>query len=308
MDVRRKRTTAPARQAMGIALSEPDAERLARLVSVAPAVAATALRATQLAGGAAETTHLDVEGVVRAVNGGALPPPEPEGHSGHRGHRVADDPNAPYPGGGQARDGHATETPQAPMPSMLSPAAVSAAEALRAARTAGIMVTLDGGALPLEAPAEPPQVVLDALSRHKLAMLDLLRPGQRGWTVEHWRAYFDKCRGIAASNHELTRSQADARALASCVVEWLNQHPAPSAPGRCTWCGPRNPQATRCSHSGPRGGRIHGCMPSVGAGGIKRGRPTRPRRLALWAFEHKDVAMSRKTPIADKNPTKFSGQ
>ena len=69
---------------------------------------------------------------------------------------------------------------------------MSAAEALRAARTAGITVTLDGETLLLKATAEPPQAVLDALSRHKLAILDLLRPGQCGWTAEQWRAYFDK--------------------------------------------------------------------------------------------------------------------
>jgi hypothetical protein len=114
---------------------------------------------------------------------------------------------------------------------------MSAAEALRAARTAGITVTLDGETLLLEATAEPPQAVLDALSRHKLAILDLLRPGQCGWTVEHWRAYFDKRRGLAASNNELLRAQVEALALAFCVIEWLNQHPAPSAPGRCAWCG-----------------------------------------------------------------------
>ena len=65
-------------QAEGVALSEPDAARLARLVPAAPAVAATALRATRLAGGSAETARLVVEGVARAVNGGALPAPEPE--------------------------------------------------------------------------------------------------------------------------------------------------------------------------------------------------------------------------------------
>ena len=68
-------------KAEGIALSEPDAARLARLVPAAPAVAATALRATRLAGGNAETTRLVVEGVARAVNGGALPAPQPE-HDG----------------------------------------------------------------------------------------------------------------------------------------------------------------------------------------------------------------------------------
>jgi hypothetical protein len=36
----------------------------------------------------------------------------------------------------------------------------------------------------------------------------------------------------------------ECRTLEACVVEWLNQHPAPSAPGRCAWCGrPESPGA-----------------------------------------------------------------
>jgi len=47
-------------------------------VPAAPAVASTALRATRLAGGDADTARLIVEGVARAVQGGRLPTPEPE--------------------------------------------------------------------------------------------------------------------------------------------------------------------------------------------------------------------------------------
>ena len=65
-------------EAEGIALPEVEAARLARLVPAAPAVARTALRATRLAGGGAETARLIVEGVARAVRGGGLPAPEPE--------------------------------------------------------------------------------------------------------------------------------------------------------------------------------------------------------------------------------------
>jgi transitional endoplasmic reticulum ATPase len=61
----------------GLALAAPEAARLARLVPAAPAVASTALRATRLAGGDAQTAHLIVEGVARAVAGGRLPAPEP---------------------------------------------------------------------------------------------------------------------------------------------------------------------------------------------------------------------------------------
>ena len=65
-------------EAHGVALRDADAARLARLVPTAPAVAATALRATRLVGGGAETARLIVEGVARAVRGGGLPAPEPE--------------------------------------------------------------------------------------------------------------------------------------------------------------------------------------------------------------------------------------
>jgi hypothetical protein len=114
---------------------------------------------------------------------------------------------------------------------------MSAAEALCAAHAAGITVTLDDEDLLLEAGAEPPQSVLDALVRHKRAILDLLRPGQCGWTPEQWRAHFDRHSGIAATSGGQRRSEAEAWALECCVIEWLNRHPAPSAPGHCACCG-----------------------------------------------------------------------
>jgi hypothetical protein len=114
---------------------------------------------------------------------------------------------------------------------------MSAVEALRAAQAAGITVTLDGEGLLLEAVAEPPRSVLDALARHKRAILDLLQPGQCEWRPEQWRAYFDRHYEIAATDSGQPHSEAESSALAYCVGEWLNQHPAPSAPGRCAWCG-----------------------------------------------------------------------
>jgi transitional endoplasmic reticulum ATPase len=62
----------------GVVLQQADAERLARLVPAAPAVASSALRATRLAGGDAETARLIVEGVAKAVLGGTMPAPERE--------------------------------------------------------------------------------------------------------------------------------------------------------------------------------------------------------------------------------------
>jgi transitional endoplasmic reticulum ATPase len=69
--------------AEGIALSEADANRLARLVPAAPAVAATALRATRLAEGDAATAQLIVAGIARAIAGGRAPAPVAERPSGY---------------------------------------------------------------------------------------------------------------------------------------------------------------------------------------------------------------------------------
>ena len=55
---------------------------------------------------------------------------------------------------------------------------MSAAEALKAARAAGIELGLDGDDLVLEAASAPPAAVLDALSRHKAEIVALLRPGR----------------------------------------------------------------------------------------------------------------------------------
>ncbi|MCA6104880.1 hypothetical protein [Bradyrhizobium australafricanum] len=59
---------------------------------------------------------------------------------------------------------------------------MSAAEALRAARVAGVELRLDGDDLVLEASAPPPAAILDLLSLHKPSIVVLLRPWQR-WLV-----------------------------------------------------------------------------------------------------------------------------
>ncbi len=55
---------------------------------------------------------------------------------------------------------------------------VSATEALKAARAAGVRIEVDGDGLSLEASAPPPPVVIDLLSRHKAEIVALLRPTQ----------------------------------------------------------------------------------------------------------------------------------
>src|SRR5262245_36483065 len=100
---------------------------------------------------------------------------------------------------------------------------MSAAEVLRAAHTAGIAVTLDGAGLLLEGIAEPPEAVLDALARHKPAILALLRRRECEWTSDHWRAYFDRLIWIATFRDDLPPAKAEAWALEFCVNEWLKR-------------------------------------------------------------------------------------
>jgi hypothetical protein len=114
---------------------------------------------------------------------------------------------------------------------------MSAAEALKAARTVGIELVLDGNDLLWEATSEPPAVVLDGLSRHKAEIVRILHPAKGGWSAEDWRLFFEERAAIAEFDGGLPRAKAEAQAFECCVVMWLDRNPAPSAPGRCAWCG-----------------------------------------------------------------------
>jgi hypothetical protein len=78
---------------------------------------------------------------------------------------------------------------------------VNAAQALTAARAAGIQVAIDGDSIVLEAECPPPTPVLDMLRAHKPEIIDCLR------------------------------------AQRSAIVRYLNDHFESSLPGRCAHCG-----------------------------------------------------------------------
>src|SRR5262249_50708236 len=65
-------------------------------------------------------------------------------------------------------------------------------------------------------------------------------PGQAEadpWTAEDWAGYYGEKAAIAEYDHGLPRAQAEARAHACCVAEWLWRNPTSSPPGRCLTCG-----------------------------------------------------------------------
>lgn len=121
---------------------------------------------------------------------------------------------------------------------------MSPAQALKAARNAGIAVLLDGDDLVPEAAAQPSAAILDLLSRHKPEIMALLRPGQDGWSADDWQLFFDERVGIAEFDGGLSRAEAEARAFACCVAEWLSRNPH-SPPGRCCSCGGYEPSHYR---------------------------------------------------------------
>ena len=116
---------------------------------------------------------------------------------------------------------------------------MSAVEALKAARAAGIRLEIDGEDLLLEAAVPPPASVLDYLSHHKADVVRILRSAEDGWSAEAWQIFFDERAGIVEFDGGLLRSDAEAQAFACCILEWLNRNPARSPPGRCLACGDR---------------------------------------------------------------------
>ena len=114
---------------------------------------------------------------------------------------------------------------------------MSATEALTMAQAAGIRIEVDGSDLLLKASAPPPPDLLVELTRHKTGIIALLRSDSRGWTAADWRALFDKRASTAKFANGLPRVQAEARAFACCVAEWLLRNPVRSAQAHCVHCG-----------------------------------------------------------------------
>ena len=150
---------------------------------------------------------------------------------------------------------------------------MSAVQALKAASAAGVRLGIDGKDLTLEADAAPPPSVIDLLTRHKADLIALLRIGRKSWSGEDWRAFFDERAGIAEFDGGQPREQAEARAHACCVAEWLNRNPVRSSPYSCQ----RRGEAERMTHycrSQPSPSAPHGCIRAAGRLGPP---PDRPR-------------------------------
>src|SRR5262249_12253479 len=114
---------------------------------------------------------------------------------------------------------------------------MSASEALRLARAAGIIIQVDGDELVLEAKLAPPPGVVAELALNKPSILALLRSGVGAWSADDWQAYFDERASILEHEAGLSRAESERHAFEECVIKWVDQNAIPSASGACGWCG-----------------------------------------------------------------------
>ena len=84
---------------------------------------------------------------------------------------------------------------------------MSAIDTLRAARALGIELAVDGNDLLLEAAAEPSGATIEALAKHKVEIIKLLRPSKDGWSADDWQLYFEERAAVAEFDGGLPRSR-----------------------------------------------------------------------------------------------------
>lgn len=101
---------------------------------------------------------------------------------------------------------------------------MSTAEALNAARAAGIEIRLVRDDLELKAVTPPPADVLDLLSLNKAAIVALLRPVGEGWSAEDWQDFYSEQVEAAQRERDLAPRDAEEIAFVLCLAEWMTRN------------------------------------------------------------------------------------
>ena len=126
---------------------------------------------------------------------------------------------------------------------------------------------------------------LPAIRQNKAAIIGLLRPDKDGWSPWDWQLFFDERAGIAEFDGGLSRAEAEARAFACCLAEWLNRNPMRSPPGRCFGCGDTGPRTTPSSPSVLEVRARPSCIRAAPPLGTPGGRPKRSLRWRRWGSD-----------------------
>ena len=118
---------------------------------------------------------------------------------------------------------------------------MSAASIIRRIRAAGGEITRAEEGIKLKIPASLRDDVIAEIKAHKDAIRRAFKFGSEDlWDADDYRFFYDERAGIGEFDGGLPRPEAEARAFACCVVEWLNRNPMRSPPGRCLGCGNAN--------------------------------------------------------------------
>ena len=171
---------------------------------------------------------------------------------------------------------------------------MTSAHALQSARAVGIRVRIDGDDLELQAPAQPPHEVLELLSLHKTDILRLLRPTNDGWSPEDWQVFFEERAAILEFDGRVPRAEAELRAFAYCLTEWINRNPTPSPPAGADPAAVGNDLAIRYYPWGQTRPAMPGCIARACRNGMGRVKPEPSPHSIQWGSEHKDSVMSLK--------------
>jgi hypothetical protein len=128
---------------------------------------------------------------------------------------------------------------------------MTAIDALKAARTFGIIVEAHGDDLMLAAAAAPPAAVINDLKRHKSDIVAILRPADRGPSAEDWLTLFDKRAGMLEFDGGQPRELAELQAIGSCVLDTAMAETSSEVLDRFSLSSPGIPRGVRQTRGQP---------------------------------------------------------
>jgi hypothetical protein len=109
---------------------------------------------------------------------------------------------------------------------------MTAVKVLKAAKSVGVTVRLDGSNLAISSRVKPPLELVAALKLHKAEIIELLQRHN----APDWRTIYDKRVAHLTQQRGLTGEVASLRAFEYCVGKWLVRNPERSDANLCIAC------------------------------------------------------------------------
>lgn len=114
---------------------------------------------------------------------------------------------------------------------------------------------------------KPPKAPFDTLDSAVSWSERVSRDGD-DWTAADWRQHYAERLAVATSAGGAPEPRAREMARESCIVRWLDRHPAASPAGRCAQCGEAETRGAVVVPfgTGPHAWLHPGCWPAWSAG------------------------------------------